>query len=101
MAHIQHQSYLEMEILLSQAGLKQFEQLNLLTRSSARTSLTTSANNRELITAQLGTIGAAQSRLNIALRNLMTSTENIIAATSRITNADIADNTAKLVQERI
>ena len=56
--------------------------------------LTTIANTR-------ASIGATQSRLNTAISNNSTTTENMMAARSRIRDVDYAEETAKLTQSRI
>ncbi|KAB8031775.1 flagellin [Fluviispira multicolorata] len=47
------------------------------------------------------TLGATQSRLNSAISNISVSTENMMAANSRIRDADFAEETAKMTQSRI
>ncbi|MES2614152.1 MAG: flagellin [Bdellovibrionota bacterium] len=56
--------------------------------------LTTVANTR-------ASLGATQSRLNTAISNISTSTENMMSAKSRIHDVDYAEETAKLTQSRI
>jgi flagellin len=56
--------------------------------------LTTIANTR-------ASLGATQSRLNTAISNITTSTENMMSARSRIRDVDYAEETAKLTQSRI
>lgn len=65
------------------------EQLNVLD-----TGLTTVANTR-------ASLGATQSRLNTAISNISTTTENMMSARSRIRDVDYAEETAKLTQSRI
>jgi flagellin len=48
-----------------------------------------------------GTIGAAESRLNVAIGYLQVARENFIAAESRIRDADIAAETAELVRLQV
>lgn len=50
---------------------------------------------------QRGTIGASQSRVNIALNNLQTARENFSAAESRIRDADVAQESANLIRTQI
>ena len=47
------------------------------------------------------TLGATQSRLNSAISNIAVSTENMMAANSRIRDTDFAEETARLTQSRI
>ncbi len=65
------------------------EQLKVLDQG-----LTTIANTR-------ASLGATQSRLNTAISNISTSTENMMAAKSRISDVDYAEETAKLTQNKI
>ncbi len=58
------------------------------------TGLNTIANTR-------ASLGATQSRLNTAISNISTSTENMLAAKSRIKDVDYAEETAKMAQSRI
>ena len=58
------------------------------------TGLTVIANTR-------ASLGATQSRLNTAISNISTTTENMMSAKSRITDVDYAEETAKLTQSRI
>ena len=50
---------------------------------------------------QRGQIGAFQSRLGVAVSVLSSSTENMAAASSRIMDADVAEEAAKLVRTQI
>lgn len=75
--------------------------LDLTTQGAARTSLDTVRGYREKISRELGNLGAVQSRLSSALGALQTTRENYTAAYSRITDADIAAESAKLVRTQI
>ena len=55
----------------------------------------------ENLAKQRGTIGASQSRVNIAINNLQTAKENFAAAESRIRDADVASEAANLVRTQI
>lgn len=48
-----------------------------------------------------GQLGTAMNRLSVASSNLLTMRENYISAESRIRDADIADETSKLVRNNI
>ncbi|MDC0357485.1 flagellin [Oligoflexia bacterium] len=50
------------------------------------------------VTRNRGTLGAAESRLDITIRNLMVARENFTAAESRIRDADIAMEAANLTR---
>lgn len=58
------------------------------------TGLTTIANTR-------ASLGATQSRLNTAISNISTTSENMMGAKSRIKDVDYAEETAKLTQSKI
>ncbi|MCX7952138.1 MAG: flagellin [Deltaproteobacteria bacterium] len=45
-----------------------------------------------------GTLGAAESRLNVAIRNLQVARENFMAAEARIRDADVAAEAAELAR---
>ncbi len=74
-----------------------------------KTNLTTQARealdvlSKELnrITSERGSIGAMQSRLDVAVGTLFSSRENSKAASSRITDADIAQETANMLKFQI
>ena len=53
------------------------------------------------LSSRRGAIGAAESRLNVAINYLATARENFIAAESRIRDADIATETANLVRLQV
>jgi len=53
------------------------------------------------LSSRRGAIGAAESRLNVAINYLTTARENFIAAESRIRDADIATETANLVRLQV
>lgn len=53
------------------------------------------------ITLPRSEVGAMQSRFNVVISNLMTYEENMMAAKSRILDADIAAETAKAIQGSI
>lgn len=75
--------------------------LNLNYRDGALQALTTIDETLARITSELGGIGSTQSRLSSALNTLAASRENYFAAAGRITNVDIADETAKLTSSQI
>ena len=59
------------------------------------------ADVRERLGLQRGQIGALQSRADIAVANLGVSREEMTAAGSRITDVDMAEETANLVRQQI
>ncbi len=82
-------------------GIATIETLDLLTSAAAREALTTTRSTLTRITTELGNIGSHQSRLQVAAQNLLSSRENFSAAASRITDADLAEESAKLVRAQI
>ncbi len=79
-------------------GLPEF---SLLTQESSREALDTMAETLSDLSNSLGKIGAVQSRLQMATANNATQRQNILAAESRIRDADIAEETAALVRLQI
>lgn len=75
--------------------------LDLRSRSSALTALDTLEDELTKITQKLGDIGVVQSRLAVAAANLSVMRENVISASSRITDADVAQESAQLVRNQI
>ncbi len=79
----------------------QIAHFNLRTQAGAREALTTSAEVLDRISKELGSIGAKQVRLQVAASNLQTASENYIASASRILDADVAEEAAKFVADKI
>lgn len=75
--------------------------LNLLDIESARESLDFARSSIERLAQARGKIGSNQARLNVALNNLSVQRENYIASESRITDADVAFESAQLVLKSI
>ena len=67
----------------------------------ARAALTDTKKLLDKISAELGNLGAQQSRLAAANNNLVTRKENYQAAESRISDTDIAADSAELVRTNI
>jgi flagellin len=78
-----------------------FERLDLLSAASARTALTTIETAMLRVSKELSGIGASQSRLDIATNILSQTALNYQSARSRIVDADIADESAKLTAKQI
>lgn len=75
--------------------------LDLTSQSSARSWIDNLYQQLNRISSQTGSLGAYQSRLSVAINNLHTSRENFLAANSRILDADIAEESSRLVTHRI
>lgn len=66
-----------------------------------RAALSTVNGTIQRIGAQLGSIGASQSRLSVALSTRQVMQENFLAAQSRIMDANIAEESAELTRQSI
>lgn len=55
----------------------------------------------EKVSLQRGMLGAAESRLSHAVENLSVAAQNFAAAADRITDADVAQETANLVKSQV
>lgn len=73
----------------------------LLSQSGARSALDTMSSALERITSQIGSIGASQSRLQTAVNTLSIARENYSSAYSRITDADLAEESSVLIRSQI
>jgi flagellin-like hook-associated protein FlgL len=74
---------------------------SLKTKYNAKFSLELMKQKLNHLTAQRGTIGAFQSRLQTASNVISTTTENVAAAESQIRDADVAEEAARLLKLQI
>jgi flagellin-like hook-associated protein FlgL len=74
---------------------------SLQTLADARQALPVFKRKREQLAEQRGKIGAFQSRIDVARNVLEVSSENFRAAESRIRDADIAEESSRLVRLNI
>jgi flagellin len=90
-------------VLLAQTeeGLGAILEFSLKTKADSLQSMGMLDRTLENLAKQRGTIGASQSRVNIAISNLQSSKENFAAAESRIRDADIASEAADLTRTQI
>lgn len=65
-------------------------------QSAARAALDAISDAIVSVTRNRGTLGAAESRLDVTIKNLMTARENFTAAESRIRDVDVAEEAAEL-----
>lgn len=86
---------------ITQDGLSPLLEFSLKTKSDALQSMGILTNAQNNLSKQRGVIGANQSRVGIAIDNLMSARENFAAAESRIRDADIAADAANLVRTQI
>jgi flagellin len=75
--------------------------LDLSSQAGARTSMDTLETTMQQIQNTLGSIGASQSRIGVAIANLSTLRDVTSAAASRIMDTNIAEDSANLVREQI
>lgn len=74
------------------------QRLNLTTRDAALGTLSLLDAVRQRVSTELSNIGGAQSRIYTALQTLSSTRENSAAAASRITDADVAEESANGVR---
>lgn len=91
-SHIQNTSVSE-NLLMSS--------FNLSTQAAARSALTALQSTLANLSSKRGSIGAMQSKLGIGLNNLTSQREGYLNAATRITDADIAQESAQLVRLQI
>ena len=74
---------------------------NLLAQEASRSALDAVKLAITSLTRNRGTLGAAESRLNVAIQNLQVARENFTAAESRIRDVDVASEAAELTRLNI
>jgi flagellin len=74
---------------------------NLESQSAARAAIDAITAAITSVTRNRGTLGAAESRLDTTIRNLMVARENFMAAESRIRDVDVAEEAAILTRLNI
>ncbi len=70
----------------------------LASQSAARLALDAISSAIVSVTRNRGTLGAAESRLDLTIRNLQVARENFMSAESRIRDADVAAEAAELTR---
>jgi len=75
--------------------------VDLTTKTNAQKALTAIDKAISVAGANLGTIGAAQSRISFAAANLATSVENVSAAESTIRDVDMASEMVNFTKNQI
>lgn len=91
---------------LANAGTAQLnfslnETTNLAAQAASRAALDAVKLAISSLTRNRGTLGAAESRLNVAITNLQIARENFTAAESRIRDVDVASEAAELTRLNI
>ncbi len=79
----------------------EIQRLNLTTQDEALASIDIVQELKNRLILERGAIGSSLSRLNSSLRTLGAIYENYSAAHSRITDVDVADETAKMIAAEI
>jgi flagellin len=82
-------------------GLGALQSFSLKTKADALQSMGILQRTQDNLAKQRGVIGANQSRVGIAINNLVSTNENFAAAESRIRDADIAAEAANLIRTQI
>ncbi len=77
------------------------ERFDLTSPSGAREALTRTTTQLNRINSEYAMLGAVQSRLESSLNSLASTRENVDTAAARITDADIAQETADLTRQQI
>ena len=85
----------------TQDGVAPILPFSLSTMAEARQAIPILEQKLEQLDTQRGVIGAFESRVLHSLRALQASSENVAAAASRITDADIAEDSAALVSTQV
>lgn len=86
---------------LAGSGLLTLDTFSLLTASSARAAMDTIENAFANLNTEVGELGSQMSRLQSIVNTIATSRENYLAASGRIKDADIAQETAALTRNQI
>lgn len=77
------------------------QRLSVANATSARDTMDLMDSALARLATEKGNIGSSLSRLGIAIQNLFVARENYLAAASRITDADIASESAELTRSKI
>jgi len=105
-ASVRYESYGatgEIAIMLgtTQSGVSAMQEFSLKTKSDSLQAMGIIDRTLQNLGQQRGTIGANQSRIGVALNNLLSSRDNFKAAESRIRDADVASDSAQLIRTQI
>jgi flagellin-like hook-associated protein FlgL len=82
-------------------GISPLQPFSLQSRGDALQALGLFARTAKNLSDIQASLGATQSRVNVAVNGLLTARENFIAAESRIRDVDIAQESARLVSTQI
>lgn len=87
--------------LIDGSQLTRFQWVNIRTQSEAKLALPWLKKYMDEVNSFEGSIGASLSRLDTAKNNLFSAHENYQGARSRITDADVAEESAALMRDQI
>ena len=85
----------------TKSGTAPLLDFSLKTAGEASQALIAFSDKLTQLTLQRGTIGAFQSRVEVGISNLQSAADNFAAAESRIRDADIAEETSKMLRLQI
>lgn len=85
----------------TQDGVAPLLPFSLKTIADARQALPVLSRQREQLAVQRGEIGGFYKRLGVAMNTMQVAKDNFSAARSRIVDADVADESSKMVRNQI
>ena len=85
----------------TRTGVAPLLEFSLKTQADSKYALELMKQKLSQLSVQRGVIGANQSRIQTATSNLSVSSENFIAAESRIVDVDVAEESASLMRADI
>ncbi len=86
---------------LSKTGVDELAGMVVSNQTSARVTLALSKQRLETLNLARSGIGASSSRIDTAISNLSTITQNLASAASQIIDTDVAEESARLVTNQI
>lgn len=92
---------LDVRLGLTTQGIAPLLAFSLGTQAGARQALPVFQQKLDQLAEQRGQIGAYEARIGAALATTKTTQENYTSAQSRITDADVAEEAARLVRQQI
>lgn len=88
-------------LLANTQQISTIEHYSFATIGGARSAMRTIERAQDRVALELGVVGANQSRIGVAIENLGSRVVNLEAAKSRITDIDVAEETARLVRTQV
>lgn len=93
--------FVSVALARTQDGVQPLLPISLKTQADSKQALSIVSNKLELLSAQRGVIGAAQSRLLSGSRAIASQRDEFIAASSRIRDVDMAEESGELGRIKI